>query len=113
MFRSTKYCNRFQYISIQLSTPVTGPEGNANQRKDAYKFLINDKSSFLDWYNAYLDITFKVNKLADGAGYRNNGAIARINDAASLISDLRVKQNGKVVYDRTNIFRVTNIRYLL
>ena len=36
-----------------------------------------------------------------------------INDAASLISDLHVKQNGKVVYDGIDLFRVTNIRNLL
>ena len=36
-----------------------------------------------------------------------------VNDAASLISDMRVKQNGKVVYNGTNLFRVINIRNLL
>ena len=113
MFRSTKYCYRLEYISIQLSTHVTELGGNANQRKDGYTFLTNDRSSFFDWYNAYLDITFKVNKLADGTGYANDDAIAMINDTASLISDLWVKQNGKVVYNGTNLFRVTNIRDLL
>ena len=66
MFRSTKYCNRFEYISIQLSTPVTVPGENVNQRKDGYTFLINDRSSFFDWYNAYLGITFKVNSCGRG-----------------------------------------------
>ena len=74
---------------------------------------MTDHLSLIGIYNAYLDITFKVNKLADGAGYADDDAIAMINDAASLISDLRVKQNGKVVYDGTNLFRVSNIRYLL
>ena len=53
MFRSTKYCNRFEYVSVQLSTPVTEPGDNVNQRKDGYIFLIEDRSSFFDWYNAY------------------------------------------------------------
>ena len=35
-----------------------------------------------------------------------------INGAASLISDLQVIQNGKVIYDVTILFRVTNIRDL-
>ena len=34
MFRSTKHCDRFEYTSIQLSTPVIVPGNNANQRKD-------------------------------------------------------------------------------
>ena len=92
---------------------MTEPGDNANQRKDGYTYLINDRSSFFDWYNAYLDITIKVIKLMDGAGYADDDAISMINGAASFISDLRVKQNCKVVYDGTSLFRVTNIRELL
>ena len=36
-----------------------------------------------------------------------------INDAASLIADMKVKQNGKTVYDSNNLYRVTNIKNLL
>ena len=36
--------------------------------------------------------------------------IAMINDAASLIADMQVKQNGKIVYDSNNLYRVTNIK---
>ena len=39
--------------------------------------------------------------------------IAMINDAASLIADIQVKQNGKTVYDSNNLYRVTNIKNLL
>ena len=36
--------------------------------------------------------------------------IAMTNDAASLIADMQVKQNGKSVYDIKNLYRVTNIK---
>ena len=36
-----------------------------------------------------------------------------INDAASLIAYLQVKQNGKTVYDSNNLYCVTNIKNLL
>ena len=36
--------------------------------------------------------------------------IAMINDAASLIADMQVKQNGKTVYDSNNLYRVTDIK---
>ena len=36
--------------------------------------------------------------------------IAMINDTASLIADMQVKQNGKTVYDSNNLYRVTNIK---
>ena len=39
--------------------------------------------------------------------------IAMINDAALLIADMQVKQNGKTVYDSNNLYRVTNIKNLL
>ena len=39
--------------------------------------------------------------------------IAMINDAASLIADMQVKQNGKTVYDNNNLYRITNIKNLL
>ena len=39
--------------------------------------------------------------------------IAKINDAASLIADVQVKQNGKTVYDSNSLYRVTNIKNLL
>ena len=36
--------------------------------------------------------------------------IAMVNDAASLIADIQVKQNGKTVYDSNNLYRITNIK---
>ena len=36
--------------------------------------------------------------------------IAMINDAAALIADMQVKQNGKTVYDSNNLYGVTNIK---
>ena len=36
--------------------------------------------------------------------------IAMINDIASLIAGMQVKQNGKTVYDSNNLCRVTNIK---
>ena len=38
--------------------------------------------------------------------------VAMISDAASLIADMQVKQNGKTVYDSNNLYRVTNIKNL-
>ena len=39
--------------------------------------------------------------------------IAMINDAAALIADMQVKQNGKTVCDSNNLYRVNNIKNLL
>ena len=44
------------------------------------------------------------------AEYLATSRIAMINDAASLIADMQVKQNGKTVYGSNNVYRVTNIK---
>ena len=107
MFRSPECCDRYEYIPIQLDTSITTPGAGVAQRKNGYQFAINDKSSYFDWFNAYFEVDFKVVQEAN-ADYLVR--IAVINDAASLIADMQVKQNGKTVYDSNNIYRVTNIK---
>ena len=79
------------------------------QRKNGYQFTINDRSSYFDWFSAYFEVDFKVVQEAN-AEYLAATRIAMINDAASVIADMQVKQNGKTVYDSNNLYRVTNIK---
>ena len=60
MFRSPEYCDRYEYIPIQLDTPITTPGANVAQRKNGYQFTINDRSSSFDWFNAYFEVDFRV-----------------------------------------------------
>ena len=90
------------YIPIQLDTPITIPGANVAQRK-------NDRSSYFDWFNAYFEVDFKVVQEAN-AEYLAATRIAMINDAASLIADLQVKQNGETVYDSNSLYKVTNMK---
>ena len=109
MFSSPEYCGRYEYIPIHLDTSITTPGAGVAQRKNGYQFTINDGSYFFDWFNAYFAVDFKVVQEANAdnlAAVR----IAMINDAASLIADMQVKQNGKTVYDSNNLYRVTNIK---
>ena len=39
-----------------------------HQEKNGYKFTVNDRS-FFDWYNAYFEVEFQLQKLANGTGY--------------------------------------------
>ena len=111
MFRSPEYCDRYEYISIRLDTPITIPGVNVAQRKNGYQITINDRSSYFDWFNAYFEVDFRVVQEAN-AEYLAAAQIAMIIDAASLIADLQVKQNGKTVYDGNNLHRVTNLKNL-
>lgn len=113
MFRSLEYCERIEDATIYLDTPITFPVDGAHQKKTNYSFTINDRSSFFDWYNGYFEVSFKVNKLADGGNYGDGDKIAMINNAASLISDIRIQQNGKTVYDCNNLHKAINIKSLI
>ena len=76
---------------------------------NGYQFAKNDRSSYFDWFNAYFEVDFKV--VQDGnAEYLAATRIAMINDAASLIADQQVKQNGKTVYYSNKLYRVAYIR---
>ena len=97
MFRSPEYCVRYEYIPIQLDTLITTPGANEAQRKNGYQFTINDRSSYFGWFNAYFEVDFRVVQEAN-AEYLAAVRVAMINDAASLIANLQVKQNGKTVY---------------
>ena len=109
MFRSPKYCDRYEYIPIQLDTSITTPGAGVAQRKNGYQFTINDRSSYFDWFNAYFEVDFKVVQEAN-ADYLAAVRIAMINYATSLIADMQVKQNGKTVYDSNILYSVTNIK---
>ena len=112
MFRSPEYCDRYEYIPIQLDTSITTPGAGVAQRKNGYQLTINGRSSYFDWFNAYFEVDFKVVQDAN-AEYLAATRIATINDAVSLIADMQVKHNGKTVYDSNNLYRVTNIKNLL
>ena len=100
MFRSNQYCSRYEETPIQLDTSLTLPQNGDIQTNGGYKFTINDRSSYFDWFNGFFEVKFVVNQLDGGGGY-DGGAdkIATIiNGSTSLITELKISQNGKIVY---------------
>ena len=81
-------------------------------KKNGYKFMINDRSSFYDWYNAYFEVQFQLQKLANGA---TTGAerTSVINGSHSLIKHMKICSAGKIVYDTDNLHKVTFVKNLL
>ena len=112
-FRSSEYLQRYELTRFQLDDIIRSPNANQNQIKGGYKFTINDRSSFYDWYNAYFEIRFKLQKIADGSNYADGDRIAIINGAHSLISHLMIKSAGKIIYDTDNLHKVTYVKNLL
>jgi len=115
MFRSNQYCSRYEETSIQLDTALTLPRDAEKQSKIGYKFTINDRSSYFDWFNGFFEIKFVVNQLDGGGGYDGSAdKIATIiNGSTSLINTLKIFQNGKVVYEGNNLFLSTHVKSLI
>ena len=112
-FRSSEYLQRNELVRYQLDDVIRLPGDNQHQVKNGYKFTINDRSSFYDWYNAYFEVQFQLQVLADGNGYAAADRITVINGSHSLIKHLMIKSAGKIVYDTDNLHNVTFVKNLL
>lgn len=42
MFRSSEYCTRYEYVSVDLQKPVVTPDKNAFQSKTGYRFVLDE-----------------------------------------------------------------------
>ena len=112
-FRSSEYLQRNELVRYQLDDVIRSPGNGQHQVKNGYKFTINDRSSFYDWYNAYFEVQFQLQVLANGNGYAAANRITVINGSHSLIKHLMIKSAGKIVYDTDNLHNVTFIKNLL
>ena len=112
-FRTSEFLQRNELVRFQLDDVIRAPANNQHQVKNGYKFTINDRSSFYDWYNAYFEVRFQVQKLADGTGYDNADRATVINGSHSLIRHMMIKSAGKIVYDTDNLHKVTFVKNLL
>ena len=95
-FRSNEYLQRNELVRFQLDDTIRAPANGQHQQKNGYKFTINDRSAFYDWYNAYIEVQFQLQKTADGAGYRAADRITVINGSHSLIKHLTIKSEEKL-----------------
>ena len=112
-FRTSDYLQRYELIRFQLDDVIKTPANGQHQQKNGYKFTINDRSSFYDWYNAYFEVQFQLQKIADGTNYVVADRIAVINGSHSLINHIMIKSAGKIVYDTNNLHKVTFVKNLL
>ena len=112
-FRTSEYLQRYELVRYQLDDVIRIPPNDQHQQKTGYKFTINDRSSYYDWYNAYFEVQFQLQKKADGARYVVADRVAVINGAHSLINHIMIKSAGKIVYDTNNLHKVNFVKNLL
>ena len=112
-FRNRKNLQRYEMTRFSLDNVIEQPGNNHPQKKTGYRFTINDRSSFFDFYNGYFEVTKELQKIADGTGYAAADRITMINGSHSLIKHMKITSAGKIVYENDNLHRVTNAKNLL
>ena len=111
-FRSAENVQRNELVKFELVSSIRAPANTAEQIKKGYKFTVNDRSTFFDWYNAYFEVQFKLDLKANG-GDNADGRTTIINGAHSLIKHIVIKSAGKIIYDTNNLHLVTFVKNLL
>ena len=115
-YRSPKYVERLEDVFFELETPLNAVVANTrHQKKDGYRFVVDNSGEVtpFDWYNARIGISFRVNKLADGAAIAANDHNGIVNSIHSFIKNFDIKLNGKKVYDCNDANHSVNIKNLL
>ena len=67
-FRRPEVVKRYEYTYFDLDTPLNANVGNNDRQvKDNYRFTVDNSSDAnpIDWYNAYLEVDFKLVSTAD------------------------------------------------
>ena len=107
-FRHPKFVKRYEYNYYDLETPLnTIVANNATQTKNNYRFEVDNSSEAnpIDWYNAYLEVGFKLVVLADGAGIvagtDADTKYCTTTNGQTFIKKIEVECNGITVYNNT------------
>ena len=111
-FRSPKNVQRNELVRFQLQDNLRTPNAGQEQQKRGYKFLVNDRSSFYDWYNAFFEVQFQLDLKAD-EGEIADTDVTMINGSHSLIKHMVVRSSEKIIYDTDNLHKVTFVKNLL
>ena len=119
MFRNSENTEKVEYISYTPDFFFNVNPGNSiTQEKSNIRFYVNttDEINPIDWYNAYFDVNFKINKLTDGTKFftDTNGERGTLaGDAYSLINKFNVSFNGGNIISLNNVNQCINALNML
>ena len=120
-FRQAKFVKRYEYNYYDLETPLNSiVANNARQIKNNYRFEVDNSSEAnpIDWYNAYLEVDFKLVQLADSATGITVDPAATANkctttNGQTFVKEIQVECNGITVYNNTRANESTNVLSML
>jgi len=111
-FRSPENVQRNELVRFHLESVIIAPDNTREQKKNGYKFTVENRGNFYDWYNAFFEIQFKMDLKANG-GDNADQLSTVINGSDSFIKHLVIKSSGKIIYDIDNLHLVTFVKNLL
>ena len=119
-FRHPKFVKRYEYNYYDLETPLNAiVANNATQTKNNYRFEVDNTSEAnpIDWYNAYLEIEFKLVRLDNGAGIAagtgNTDRFCTTTNGQTFIKKIEVECNGESVYNNSRANESANVLSML
>ena len=120
-FRQPKFVKRYEYNFYDLETPLNSiVANNARQTENNYRFEVDNSSEAnpIDWYNAYLEVGFKLVELADSDTGITVDPAATANkctttNGQTFVKEIQVECNGITVYKNTRANKSTNVLSLL
>ena len=121
-FSQPKFVKRCEYNYYDLETPLNSiVANNARQIKNNYRFEVDNSSEAnpIDWYNAYLEVDFKLVTLADSTVGITAGAIDNVNklctttNGQTFVKEIQVECNGITVYNNTRANESSNVLSML
>ena len=111
-FRSPENVQRNELVRFHLESVIIAPDNTREQKKNGYKFTVENRGNFFDWYNAFFEIQFKMDLKAN-CGDNADQLSTVINGSDSFIKHLVIKSSGKIIYDIDNLHLVTFVKNLL
>ena len=109
MFRNPKLLEKTNMGRFDLDTPLVFPGNNGRQEKTGYRFVVNDRNRWFDWYNAYFRVNYTLEATANGQGIAADTTSSTLNGSASLINKLEVKSAGKKLFNAHKAVFIKNL----
>ena len=115
-FRTPRYLERYEDVVFDLENRLeTNPNDTEHQNRDSLKIVADNsgETTPFDWYNARLSVNFKVDKSLNHAPIADTDTTGTVNGSYSLIKKIKVKAEGREVYDCDYANHCVNIKNLL
>ena len=116
MFRRSQYTEKVEYIPYTPEKSFKEDPGDGNsQEKSNVRFYVDSTNEVSpnDWYNAYFEVHFKINKKEDGTNFIAANLSSLAGDTYSLISKIDINFNGANVTSLININHYVNALNML